>query len=304
MNDASSSRQHRGESASVFKGLKSWLRAFRRSRNGEPSLRETIEEIIEESETEVDEPITEDESTLLRNILQLRNLTAYDVMVPRGDIVAVPADVSLNDLVKVMGTKGHSRLPVYRETLDDVVGMVHIKDVLHCLTGEKPYELQSLLRQVLFVAPAMPALALLLQMRESRIHMALVVDEFGGIDGVTTIEDVVEEIVGEIDDEHDTDAGPVMHQRPDGSLVADARVTIEDFENEVGPVLSDEEREQDIDTLGGLVFSLSGRVPTRGQTIAHPSGIIFEVLDADPRRIKRLRIRNLPPSKAHDEKPA
>jgi magnesium and cobalt transporter len=224
--------------------------------------------------------------------------------VPRGDIVAVPADVSLNDLVKVMGTKGHSRLPVYRETLDDVVGMVHIKDVLHCLTGEKPYELQSLLRQVLFVAPAMPALALLLQMRESRIHMALVVDEFGGIDGVTTIEDVVEEIVGEIDDEHDTDAGPVMHQRPDGSLIADARVTIEDFENEVGPVLSDEEREQDIDTLGGLVFSLSGRVPTRGQTIAHPSGIVFEVLDADPRRIKRLRIRNLPPSKAHDEKPA
>src|SRR5262245_61458551 len=120
MNDASS-RQHRGESASVFKGLKSWLRAFRRNRNGEPSLRETIEEIIEESETEVDEPITEDESTLLRNILQLRNLTAYDVMVPRGDIVAVPADVSLNDLVKVMGTKGHSRLPVYRTMIDIVI---------------------------------------------------------------------------------------------------------------------------------------------------------------------------------------
>jgi CBS domain containing-hemolysin-like protein len=304
MNDASSPRPHRGEGASVFRGLKSLLRAFRRGRNGEPSLRETIEEIIEESETEVDEPITEDESTLLRNILQLRNLTAYEVMVPRGDIVAVPADVSLNDLVKVMGTKSHSRLPVYRETLDDVIGMVHIKDVLHCLTGEKPYELQSLLRQVLFVAPAMPALALLLQMRERRIHMAMVVDEFGGIDGVTTIEDVVEEIVGEIDDEHDTDAGPVMHQRPDGSLVADARVTIEDFENEVGPVLSDDEREQDIDTLGGLVFSLSGRVPTRGQAIAHPSGVIFEVLDADPRRIKRLRIRNLPQPKPHDEKPA
>lgn len=302
MSDPSPSRHPRGDSASMFKGLKGWLRALRRGRNGEPSLRETIEEIIEESETEVDEPITEDESTLLRNILQLRNLTAYDVMVPRGDIAAVPADVSLNDLVKVMGIKGHSRLPVYRETLDDVIGMVHIKDVLHCLTGEKPYDLQALLRQVLFVAPAMPALALLLQMRESRIHMALVVDEFGGIDGVTTIEDVVEEIVGEIEDEHDTDAGPTMHQRTDGSLIADARVTIEDFEHEVGPVLSDEEREQDIDTLGGLVFSLSGRVPTRGQTIAHPSGVIFEVLDADPRRIKRLRIRNLPPPPVHDEK--
>ena len=302
MSDASSSRQQRSDSASMFKGLKSWLRALRRGRNGEPSLRESIEEIIEESETEVDEPISEDESILLRNILQLRDLTAYDVMVPRGDIVAVSADVPLNELVKVMGTKGHSRLPVYRETLDDVIGMVHIKDVLHCLTGERPYDLQQLVRQVLFVAPAMPALALLLQMRESRIHMALVVDEFGGIDGVITIEDVVEEIVGEIEDEHDTEVGPAMHQRPDGSLIADARVTIEDFEHEVGPVLSDEEREQDIDTLGGLVFSLSGRVPTRGQTIAHPSGMTFEVLDADPRRIKRLRIRNLPPPPVHDEK--
>jgi CBS domain containing-hemolysin-like protein len=302
MSDPASTRHPRSDSASMFKGLKSWLRALRRGRNGEPSLRETIEEIIEESETEVDEPITEDESTLLRNILQLRNLTAYDVMVPRGDIAAVPADVSLNELVKVMGTKGHSRLPVYRETLDDVIGMVHIKDVLHCLTGEQPYELQSLLRQVLFVAPAMPALALLLQMRESRIHMALVVDEFGGIDGVTTIEDVVEEIVGEIEDEHDTEVGPAMHQRQDGSLIADARVTIEDFENEVGAVLSDEEREQDIDTLGGLVFSLSGRVPTRGQVITHPSGVTFEVLDADPRRIKRLRIRNLPSPPVHAEK--
>jgi magnesium and cobalt transporter len=301
MSDASSSRQQR-ETASVFKGLKSWLRALRRGRNGEPSLRESIEEIIEESETEVDEPISEDESILLRNILQLRDLTAYDVMVPRGDIVAVSADVPLNELVKVMGTKGHSRLPVYRETLDDVIGMVHIKDVLHCLTGERPYDLQQLVRQVLFVAPTMPALALLLQMRESRIHMALVVDEFGGIDGVITIEDVVEEIVGEIEDEHDTDVGPAMHQRPDGSMIADARVTVEDFEHEVGPVLSDEEREQDIDTLGGLVFSLSGRVPTRGQTIAHPSGITFEVLDADPRRIKRLRIRNLPSPQVHDQK--
>ena len=138
------------------------------------------------------------------------------------------------------------------------------------------------MRQVLFVAPSMPVLDLLLQMRESRIHMALVVDEFGGIDGLITIEDVVEEIVGEIEDEHDTEVGPAMHQRPDGSLIADARVTIEDFEHEVGPVLTDEEREEDIDTLGGLVFSLSGRVPTRGETIAHPSGMTFEVLDADP----------------------
>ena len=306
MNESSPPRSSRSEGttgSSPLQGLKNWIRGLRRSRNGE-TLRETIEELIEETEAEVDAPISEDESALLRNILHLRNLTAYDVMVPRADIAAVPVDIELAELVRIISTKGHSRLPVYRETLDDVVGMVHIKDVLTCLTGDRPFDLKSILREVLFVAPSMRALDLLLQMRLARIHMALVIDEFGGIDGLTTIEDVVEEIVGEIEDEHDVEQGPKVLARPDGSLIADARVTIEDFENEVGPVLSDEEREQDIDTLGGLVFSLSGRVPTRGQTIAHPSGIIFEVLDADPRRIKRLRIRNLPPSKTHDEKPA
>jgi hemolysin (HlyC) family protein len=196
--------------------------------------------------------------------------------------------------VQVMSTKGHSRLPVYRETLDDVVGMVHIKDVLTCLVGEQPFELTSILREVLFVAPSMRALDLLLQMRLSRIHMALVVDEFGGIDGLTTIEDVVEEIVGEIEDEHDVDQGPKMLARPDGSLVADARTTIDEFEQRVGSVLSEEEREQDIDTLGGLVFALTGHVPTRGESITHPSGIVFEVVEADPRRVRRLRVRNLP----------
>jgi CBS domain containing-hemolysin-like protein len=231
---------------------------------------------------------------LLRNILKLRDLTAYDVMVPRADIAAVPVDVELADLVQVMSTKGHSRLPVYRETLDDVVGMVHIKDVLTCMVGERPFDLQSIVREVLFVAPSMRALDLLRQMRLSRIHMALVIDEFGGIDGLTTIEDVVEEIVGEIEDEHDVEQGPKMLARPDGSLIADARTTIEEFENRVGQVLTEEEREQDIDTLGGLVSALTGHVPTRGETISHPSGIVFEVVEADPRRVRRLRIRNLP----------
>jgi CBS domain containing-hemolysin-like protein len=140
----------------------------------------------------------------------------------------------------------------------------------------------------------MRALDLLRQMRLSRIHMALVIDEFGGIDGLTTIEDVVEEIVGEIEDEHDVEQGPKMLARPDGSLIADARTTIEEFENRVGQVLTEEEREQDIDTLGGLVSALTGHVPTRGETISHPSGIVFEVVEADPRRVRRLRIRNLP----------
>jgi magnesium and cobalt transporter len=303
MNESSPSRAARSEGTSAsspLQGLKNWLRSLRRGRNGD-TLRETIEEIIEETEAEVDAPISEDESALLRNILQLRNLTAYDVMVPRADIAAVPVDVELAELVRVMSAKSHSRLPVYRETLDDVIGMVHIKDVLTCLTGDRPFDLKSILREVLFVAPSMRALDLLLQMRLARIHMALVIDEFGGIDGLTTIEDVVEEIVGEIQDEHDVEQGPKMLARPDGSLIADARTTIEEFERRVGPVLSEEEREQDIDTLGGLVFTLTGHVPTRGETVTHPSGIVFEVIEADPRRIKRLRIRNLPQRSASED---
>jgi CBS domain containing-hemolysin-like protein len=215
-------------------------------------------------------------------------------MVPRGDIVAVPLEIGLQELVRTMSDKGHSRLPVFRENLDDVIGMVHIKDALTCMTGDRKFDLAEILREVLFVAPSMRALDLLLQMRLSRTHMALVIDEFGGVDGLTTIEDVVEEIVGEIQDEHDVDAGPHMIARPDSTIIADARTPIEEFEGKVGPVLSDEEREQDIDTLGGLVFSLTGRVPARGEVITHPSGVVFEVLEADPRRVKRLRVRNLP----------
>jgi len=303
MSESSPSRPSRSEGAggtSPLQGLKNWLKGLRRGRNGD-TLRETIEELIEETETEDDAPISEDESTLLRNILQLRNLTAYDVMVPRADIAAVSVEIELADLVRIMSTKGHSRLPVYRETLDDVVGMVHIKDVLTCLTGDRPFDLKSILREMLFVAPSMRALDLLLQMRLARIHMALVIDEFGGIDGLTTIEDVVEEIVGEIEDEHDVEQGPKMLARPDGSLIADARTTIEEFERRVGPVLSDDEREQDIDTLGGLVFTLTGHVPTRGEIVAHPSGIVFEVIEADPRRLRRLRVRNLPQRSAGED---
>jgi magnesium and cobalt transporter len=151
---------------------------------------------------------------------------------------------------------------------------------------------------VLFVAPSARLLDLLLEMRLKRVHMALVVDEFGGIDGILTIEDVVEEIVGEIEDEHDVEEQPKVVQRPDGTVLADARATIEEFEERVGPVLSEAEREEDIDTLGGLVFSLAGRIPKRGEVVQHPSGLSFEVVDADSRRIKRLKVKNLPTPEA------
>jgi CBS domain containing-hemolysin-like protein len=218
-------------------------------------------------------------------------------MVPRADIVAVDLETPLEELIDVMSRAGHSRLPVYRDTLDEVVGIVHIKDLLHHMRERKEtstFDLVDLVRRILVVAPSMRVLDLLLEMRLSRVHMALVVDEFGGIDGLVTIEDLVEEIVGEIEDEHDVAVGPKLIERPDGSLIADARTTIEEFEERVGPVLSDEEREEDIDTLGGLLFTLAGRVPDRGELVEHPpSGITFEVLEADPRRVKRLRVRNV-----------
>ncbi len=277
-----------------------WLRRLFGFKNADSSLRHTLEEIIEEigegeSADETSGRISEDEKAMLANILKQRHQTAYDIMVPRADIVAVDVRSGLEPLVLIMSKAGHSRVPVYRGTLDDVLGLVHIKDLVPYVGGKGNFDLSTTLREALFAAPSMPVLDLLLEMRQSRVHMALVVDEFGGIDGLITIEDLVEEIVGEIEDEYDVSEGPKLVFHRDGSLVADSRATVEDFEDLVGPVLSDEERESDIDTLGGLVFSLAGRVPTRGELVTHShSGISFEVMEADPRRIRRLRIRNLP----------
>ncbi|WP_193366682.1 hemolysin family protein [Pelagibius marinus] len=308
MADSSSSRVSRGNGQSGL-GLWQRFRNFLKGRQGEAHLRETLEEIIDEikeveGEDDSAQPISSDERVMLSNILRLRHLTAYDVMVPRADIVAVDLDTPIDELIDLMSGAGHSRLPVYRDTLDEVVGIVHIKDVLHHMkdgADARPFDLVDLVRRILVVAPSMRVLDLLLEMRLSRVHMALVVDEFGGIDGLITIEDLVEEIVGEIEDEHDVAVGPKLIERPDGSLIADARTTIEEFEDKVGPVLSEEEREEDIDTLGGLLFSLAGRVPDRGELVKHPpSGITFEVLEADPRRVKRLRLRNVTPRPADD----
>jgi CBS domain containing-hemolysin-like protein len=288
-----------GKDAASPRRLRDWLRLRRRDRKREDALRDALEEIIEEAEAEGEtpaneEPITAGERGLLRNILRLRDLSARDVMVPRADIVAVAEDTDTDALIAQLGSHGHSRLPVYRESLDDIVGFIHIKDLLNARAGGRPFELRKLLRQILFVAPSMRVLDLLLQMRLSRQHLALVVDEFGGIDGLITIEDLVEQIVGEIEDEHDIAEGPKLIPRPDGTLMADARATIREFEERVGPVLTEQERAAYIDTLGGLVVSLAGRVPSRGELVTHPSGIAFEVIDADPRRIRRLRLRNLP----------
>lgn len=276
------------------RGLRGLFRFLRR-RNSEEALREAIEELIEESETtDADQPGA-GESSLLLNILKLGEKTAYDVMTPRVDIRAAPEDIDFRGLIQLLREHGHSRVPIYRNDLDEVIGIVHIKDVLPYIFEPDSFQLQKIMRAPMFVAPSIRVLDLLLQMRLSRAHIALVVDEFGGIDGLVTIEDLVEEIIGEIEDEHDIVRGPSLVQRPDGTWLADARTTIEEFEQRVGPVLTEEERMHDIDTLGGLVMSLTDRVPSRGELVTHASGIAFEVVDADPRRIKRLRVRNAKP---------
>lgn len=274
-----------------FTRLRNFLRSMRRPRDGE-SLRETIDEMIEEPSAEGSQSLSTHERVLIGNILKAYDRTAADVMVPRVDIVALDVETPFSEVIKCMVEHGHSRIPVYRETLDDVIGFVHVKDLLGPAADRRPTKLVPMLRKVLFVAPSLLILDLLVQMRQARTHIAMVVDEFGGIDGLVTIEDLIEEIVGEIEDEHDVANGPNLTERADGTLIADARIPIELLEERQGIRLRPNAEQEEVDTLGGLVSSLAGRVPKRGEVIAHPSGIEFEVLDADPRRVKRLRVRN------------
>jgi magnesium and cobalt transporter len=232
------------------------------------------------------------ERELIENIQEIRDQPISELMVPRADIAAVDCDTDRDTLLRLLVDKSHSRLPVYRDTLDEVIGIVHIKDVLASIAAGGDFSLEAIVRPVSIVAPSIRVLDLLLDMRKNHQHMALVIDEFGGIDGLITIEDLVEGIVGEITDEHDRIQTATMIEKADGSLLADARVPIEDFEARVGEVLDQEERDE-VDTLGGLVFALAGRVPSRGELLTHPaSGLEFEIIDADPRRIKRIRVRN------------
>ncbi|MGH7029728.1 MAG: hemolysin family protein [Stellaceae bacterium] len=254
--------------------------------------------MIEEPPADDPDPLGAHERALIGNILKGHNETAADVMVPRIDIVALDAETPFPDVVKCMVEQGHSRVPVYRETPDDVIGFIHVKDVLAPVAERRETKLAPLLRKLLFVAPSLPILDLLVQMRQARTHIAMVVDEFGGIDGLVTIEDLIEEIVGEIEDEHDVVDAPHLVERADGTLIADARTPIETLEARQGIRLRPVGDQEEIDTLGGLVSTLAGRVPKRGEVIAHPSGIEFEVLEGDPRRIKRLRVRGLPVSRA------
>jgi magnesium and cobalt transporter len=271
--------------------LRGLIRQLWRSRDP----REAIDAMIAAPSDEDDESqITPQERVLIGNVLKVHDRNAADVMVPRVDVIAFDIERPFGELVKLMIEHGHSRVPVYRETLDDVLGFVHVKDVLAPVADRRAVKLAPMLRKVLVVAPSLAVFDLLVQMRQTRTHIAMVVDEFGGIDGLVTIEDLIEEIVGDIEDEHDVDETPILIDRPDGSVIADARIPIETLEERRGATLRHNGDHEEVDTLGGLVFTLAGRVPRRGEVIPHPGGIEFEVLDADPRRIKRLRVRGLP----------
>ena len=265
---------------------------FTSPKQDDDSLIDRLEEVIDE-EGEEAQRLSDNEKTLLVNALNLRNVLVEDVMIPRADIAAIPFDASFEKVVDFVATKSHSRYPVFRKTLDDAVGLIHIKDVLAHAKNPKKFVMRKAVRKILFVAPSMRALDLLLQMQLARVHMALVVDEHGGIDGLVSIENLVEQIVGEIQDEHDAESLPALQEKSDGSFVVDARYPIEEFEVRFGDLLTQEEQEEDIETLGGLVSTIVGRVPLQGELVAHETGVEFEVIDVDPRRVKKLRIRNV-----------
>ena len=258
------------------------------------TMRDELTDLIETSISEMESGFDINEGLLLRNMLGLRDITAEDVMVPRADIVSVDIADGFDSVMRQISEASHSRVPAYEGGVDSIVGMLHIKDLLLHLLQEKQPALSGLLRPVLFVSPSIRLLELLQEMRLKRQHLALVVDEYGGIDGLITIEDLVEEIVGEIQDEHDDDEAPHVEIAHDGSATANARLEISVLEDMFGDLLDESEREE-VDTIGGLVFSLAGRVPVRGEVIRHPSGLEFEILDSDPRRISLIRISGIAP---------
>jgi hemolysin (HlyC) family protein len=289
------------------------------------SLRESLAGALDEAAGVASDPFSAKERSMLRNVLGLRDLRVDDVMVPRADIDAVEIAISITDLIKEFREAGHSRLPIYKETLDEPVGMVHIKDLLGWMTekallsqeelskrrAKPPGGLDmrriplktslseaKLIRQVLYVPPSMPAVDLLVKMQATRVHLAIVVDEYGGTDGLVSIEDLVEEIVGEIEDEHDEESAPMIVPTDDGGFIADARAPLEDVVKMLGEELAIGDLVEEIDTLGGLVFNEVGHVPVRGELVTFPGGYEFEILDADPRRIKRVRIHRRAPGAA------
>ncbi len=314
-----------------------WARVRTLFSNGhDTSLRESLETVIEQHGGENgDSGLKPEARSRMIKLLEFEDLRVDDVMVPRADIIAVGDDVTIRELLQIFDDANHSRIPVFRETLDDPVGMVHVKDLMRWMTSrgsskrrkasaKQPASKSAsgmvlndkdlsvtirragVIRELLFVPPSMSAGDLLIKMQATRLHMAIVVDEYGGTDGLLTIEDLVEEIVGDIADEHDNADEELVRSADNGTYVADARAAIEDVEKLLQVDLLPDDMDEDADTLGGFIFFMLGRVPARGELIKHESGIEFEVLSADPRRVKRLKIHTSgkPSHPARNHQPA
>ena len=279
----------------------------------EASVREDLEEVLDESSADAE--LSAHERTMLKNVLNLHDVRVNDIMIPRADIIGASIGANLGEILAIFRAAEHSRLPVYGETLDDPRGMIHIRDFIDFIAAraEKvpggrrkkipvgvpdlgkvdltmPLSAAKILRPVLFVPPSMPALDLLVKMQTTRTHMALVIDEYGGTDGLVSIEDLVEIVVGNIEDEHDLDETPMIMPMADGSFVIDARANLEDVSKVINIELMNEDIAEDVETIGGLVGALAGRVPIRGEIISNHDMLEFEILDADPRRLKRVRV--------------
>lgn len=284
------------------KNAVSWLRQLMRGKVSNSNiLQEALEEYIDElKETNIDEASADSQKTLITNVLKTHDLRVSDIMIPRADIVALELNASHEDLKKVFESHQFSRIPVYDASLDHVVGILHIKDLLACLLENRDCQIKDLVREVTIVPPGMTVMDLFLTLREDKKYMALVVDEHGGIDGLVTLNDVIEAVMGDIHDEFDQDERPQVIEKPDGSIIADARMEIEDFEERYGLILTEEERD-DIETLGGLAFELAGHVPKKGEMLKHGSGLVLEVLDANASRVTRVRIRNIPKNNSAGE---
>ena len=299
MPDDSSRSGHASEGGGrLWQGLRDMLFGA----DSEPTLRNQIEEAIEEHEGEPVEAgdLSPVERQMVRNLLHFGERTVGDVMVPRADIVAIPESAGFDELVALLAEAGHSRIPVYRESLDSITGMIHIKDAFELLVGdvERPDSIAGLVREPRYVPTSMGVLDLLAEMRATRTHLAIVVDEYSGTEGLVTIEDLVEEIVGEIEDEHDEEPAASLVDLGGGMWDADARAELDDVAAELDPRLA--EVEEDVDTLGGLAFVLAGHIPEPGEIVSHPSGWRIEVTEGDPRHITRVRLHAPEPAPVDD----
>lgn len=279
------------QKTSLILAMRNWLRATLGHKDA--SLKETLEEIIEEHQEQASEELAPEERVMLHNVLSFSDIKVSDIMVPRADIAALSADVTLDELKSHILDQRHTRIPVYEETLDHVKGFLHLKDLLPLYSGDTPFDIKSLLRPLLFVPPSMRIIDLLIKMRHAGSHMAIVVDEYGGTDGLVTMEDLFEEIVGDIQDEHDEDEDNTdesITRIGDNVYEVNARISIDTLEKKLGLNLITEEKDGEFDTLGGLIFFQLGRVPAKGEIVPHVSGMRFEIVEADSRRLGKVRI--------------